>query len=230
MEAKEFIQEFQDHLAPRLDTYEQAIYLYLFRHSRLQGKAEIIVGLKSARAQMAFGVGENGKPMSEHSCYKRVRSLEAKGCLDILGSERTGTKVRLRLPSEIEGLIPLEQVEATLNLEEMDFFDVPENRSAIVRREKNKCFYCLRSITLSNYVIEHVISRPEGNNSYRNLVASCLSCNNKKGSMLAEDFLRILYRNGFLSDADFEQRLVALQLLKQGELKPEILAGNEAKP
>jgi 5-methylcytosine-specific restriction endonuclease McrA len=104
----------------------------------------------------------------------------------------------------------------------MDFFNVPENRSAIIQREDNKCFYCLRLIDSSNYVIEHVISRPKGNNSYRNLVASCLNCNNRKGKLLAEDFIRVLYRNGYLNDIDFEQRLVNLQLLKSGELKPDI--------
>ena len=222
MDLKQFLEEFQDHLAPNLDTYEQAIYLYIFRHSRLQGKLEIVVGFKSARQQMAFGVGEHGKAMSESSCYKKLRSLESKRCLHIVGAERNGTKVKLHLPSEIEGLIPPKQDTFELSLEEMNFFDVPENRAAIVRREGNKCFYCLRSITSSNYVIEHVVSRPEGNNSYLNLVASCLSCNNKKGNALAEDFLRTLYRAGYLTEVDFEQRLLALQMLKNGELKPNV--------
>ena len=48
------LQEFQDFLAPKLDCYEQAIYLYLFRHSRLHGKAEVVVGFKSARKRMAL--------------------------------------------------------------------------------------------------------------------------------------------------------------------------------
>lgn len=222
MDLKEFFREFQDYLAPKLDTYEQAIYLYLFRHTRLEGKAECVVGMRSARRQIAFGVGEHGKAMSENSCYKRLRSLEDKGCLQILGSERSGTKVKLYLPSEIEGVIPLEPEDVPLTLEEMDFFDVPENRAAIVGRESNKCFYCLRSISSSNYVIEHVVSRPKGDNSYRNLVASCLSCNNKKGDTLAEDFLRVLYRSGYLTEVDFEQRLLSLQMLKDGELKPDI--------
>jgi hypothetical protein len=33
-ELREFFQQFQDYLAPKLDTYEQAIYLYVFRHGR----------------------------------------------------------------------------------------------------------------------------------------------------------------------------------------------------
>ena len=36
MDAKRMLEEFQDYLAPKLDTYEQAIYLYILRHSRLR--------------------------------------------------------------------------------------------------------------------------------------------------------------------------------------------------
>jgi uncharacterized protein (DUF433 family) len=35
MDAKAIIEESQDLLAPKFDVYEQAIYLYLLRHSRL---------------------------------------------------------------------------------------------------------------------------------------------------------------------------------------------------
>ena len=48
MDLVEFLTQFQDHLAPRLDTYEQAIYLYVFRHTRLIGQDEAVLGFKSA--------------------------------------------------------------------------------------------------------------------------------------------------------------------------------------
>ena len=35
MDATELLVQFQDHGASRLDTYEQAIYLYAVRHGRL---------------------------------------------------------------------------------------------------------------------------------------------------------------------------------------------------
>ena len=173
---------------------------------------------------MAFGVGAKGTPMADNTCYEKLQSLKAKGCLQILGTERDGQRLHLFLPSEIEGLIPPEQVVAVLSIEEMDFFAVAENRPLILNREGNKCFYCRRTIDSSNYVIEHVMSRPDGNNSYRNLVASCRNCNNRKGNILAEDFLRGLYREGYLSSEDFEDRLAALQLLRSGELKPSLKA------
>jgi len=76
----------------------------------------------------------------------------------------------------------------------------------------------------NNFVMEHVISRPNGDNSYRNIVAACRSCNNKKDDLLAEDFLRTLYRNSLLSEDELKDRLDYLTKLKRGELRPEISA------
>ncbi len=221
IDIRKAIEEFQDHLAPRLDTYEQAIYLYVFRHSRLLGKTEVTIGFKSAVKKMSFGVGAKGTRIAEGTCYEKLRSLVDKGCLEILDTVRDGTKIRVKLPAEIPGVIPAHQQVAALSLEDMDFFNVSENRVAILRREGNQCFYCLRSVDSSNYVIEHVTSRPDGNNSYRNVVAACRNCNNRKGSATAEDYLRSLYRTGFLSTDEFEGRQHALNRLKSGELKPE---------
>lgn len=78
MDLMEFFVQFQDHLAPKLDTYEQAIYLYIFRKSRLLGLHEVTIGFKTDRSRLATGIGEGGKPMSEKSCYSRLHSLEEK--------------------------------------------------------------------------------------------------------------------------------------------------------
>jgi HNH endonuclease len=220
MDLKEFFENLQDYLAPKLDSYEQTIYLYIFRQSRLLGFEETIVGFKSARLKIALGVGEAGKPMAESTCYKRLRSLEAKGAIKILGTERNGTRIRLFLPNEMVGLIPLPVAQNDLKLEDIDFFESAERRLAILEREKHKCFYCFTKIDSSNYVIEHVVSRPIGENSYKNLVASCRRCNNRKGCESAEDYFRKLYREGFLNSEEFEERIMILEKLKLGELKP----------
>ncbi|MGH9552929.1 MAG: hypothetical protein ACRD3W_26350, partial [Terriglobales bacterium] len=71
MDSTEFLIQFHDYLAPKLDTYEQAIYLYIVRHSRLIGLDDATLGFKSARARLACGIGEKGKPLSEASVYAR---------------------------------------------------------------------------------------------------------------------------------------------------------------
>jgi hypothetical protein len=220
MDPKVVLTEFVDYLAPQLDTYEQVIYLYAIRHSRFEGRDEVVIGFKSARRRLAMGVGTKGERMAEKTCYEKLRSLQKKGCLRILGTERKGTRLRVSLPSEIDGLIPPTPTVQEMDLEELDFFTVPAHRAAILRREGNRCFYCLRAIDESTYVIEHVLSRPGGTNSYRNVVAACIGCNNRKGNVSAEEFLRRLYREGFLSDSELEGRLHALKQLVAGETRP----------
>jgi hypothetical protein len=105
MDLREFIAQFQDHLAPKLDTYEQAIYLYVFRHSRLIGLEHVTLGFKSARRHMARGAGEKGKAMSLNTVYLKLASLQSKGCIDVLRTTDAGRELRVYLPSEIAGLI-----------------------------------------------------------------------------------------------------------------------------
>jgi hypothetical protein len=229
MDVVSFLTEFQDHLAPRLDTYEQAIYLYIFRHSRLIGLDEVVLGFKTARGRMATGIGEKGKPMAEKTCYEKLRSLQAKGCLEIVTVEHNGSRIRLQLPNEIPGVVVQPVAPNAIRLEDMDFFTAEENRYLILKREGHKCFYCLRVLTASNHVIEHVVSRPAGDSSYRNVVAACRQCNNRKGDSEAEDFLRVLYREGFLSSDELEQRMSHLQRLRAGELRPALPLHTETK-
>jgi hypothetical protein len=222
VDLEKFIIEFHDRLAPCLDTYEQAIYLYVFRHSRLIGKEEVVIGFKSARARMACGIGEKGKPMSENTAYVKLQSLSSKGCIEIVASEREGRRLRLRVPSEIPGLIPDPAKPAQVSIEDLDFFDVLENRPLILKRDGYHCFYCLHEVDDGNYVLEHVISRPTGNNSYSNLVTACRACNNRKKATAAEEFLRLLYREQFLDKDELEERLANLTRLRNGELKPDV--------
>lgn len=212
--------QFQDHLAPRLDVYEQALYLYIARHTIAVGEHDATIGFKSARKKMAFGIGKAGTPPSEGIIYEKLKTLESKGCLKILSSERTGTRLRLFAPHEIPGVIPAAVANSEPSLEQMDFFTVAENRNLILEREGNRCFYCLAGLNTENYVIEHVVSRPNGDNSYRNVVASCRQCNNRKSAETAEDYLRTLYREGLLSSEDLKGRLSHLERLRAGDLRP----------
>lgn len=228
IDLEQVLKDFQDHLAPRLDMYEQAIYLYLFRHTRLVGLEEGVFGFKSARRRMACGIGEKGKPMSESTAYEKLQSLQQKGCIAILDSNRDGRRIRLILPAEIAGVVVPPAAVVPADLEAEDFFEVPENRGRILAREGHRCFYCLRQLTADNYVIEHVLSRPAGDNSYRNVVAACRQCNNRKGSSTAEDWLRTLYREALLEADDFQDRLSHLERLRAGEVKPPRGRANQA--
>ena len=215
-----FFAEYQDYLAPRLDVYEQALYLYIARHTIAVGKREATIGFKSARKKMAFGVGKVGTAPSEGVIYEKLKSLESKGCIKVLSSERLGTRLTIITSREIPGLIQASRSHEPISLEEVDFFDMPENRRLILEREGSRCFYCLAKLDKNNHVIEHVVSRPQGNNSYRNVVAACRQCNNRKNSLPVGEYLRTLYREGLLNADEFKDRQVHLERLSSGELKP----------
>jgi hypothetical protein len=217
----EFFIAYQDHAAPMLDVYEQAVYLYIARHTILAGASEAVIGFKSARKRMAFGVGQAGTPPSEGVIYAKLKGLVSKGFVEILASERSGTRVRLFTPFEIPGVVQSPAEISVLTLEEADFFEDPAHRKLILERDRYKCFYCLKGLDENNYVIEHVISRPAGGNSYKNLVASCRTCNNRKGATRADDYLRLLYRDGLLEQDEFLERQRHLEYLSRGDLKPQ---------
>ncbi len=216
----EFFIAYQDHAAPMLDVYEQAVYLYIARHTLFAGASEAVIGFKSARKKMAFGVGQAGTPPSEGVIYAKLKGLANKGFVEILASERSGTRVRLFTPFEIPGVVQSPVEISVLTLEEADFFENTAHRNLILERDQHKCFYCMKGLDDKNYVIEHVISRPEGTNSYKNLVASCRTCNNRKGATHADDYLRLIYRDGLLGQDEFQERQRHLECLRRGDLKP----------
>ncbi len=226
MDLQEFLTNFHDHLAHRLDVYEQAIYLYLVRHSRLLGLQEVTIGFKSARTRLACGIGTDGTPMSEGTAYKKLASLQSKGAVEILRTDYAGRRIRVRVPSEIPGVIPSETESPPPDLERIDFFSVAENRLLILKREEFRCFYTLRHLDERNYVIDHVVPGPARDNSYRNVVAASREANNRKGKQPADDFIRRLFREGYLTEAEFRDRLVRLAMLQRGELKPDLPIAN----
>lgn len=208
--------DISDRLFPelRLDTFEQALYWYLFRKTRLSAAIEATISY--AAIETAIGV-------TKTAATRRLRSLEAKGCIKVVDTGWGGTKVSVSLPAEILGPRTAISEATPVDIESINFFTEPQYREAILRREANACFYCLRKLSRGNNALDHLVPQSDGgNDSYRNVVATCHSCNSSKNATAAEDFLRGLYRSGRLSDTELDQRLRAVEAVKQGELKPDV--------
>lgn len=219
MDIRAFFEQFWDHLAPKLDPHEQVLYLYILRRTRWDDEPEATIGFKTAGKAVALGT-RFGAPISEGTMYAKLKSLAKKGCIKIIRTEHNGTRIALYLPHEIPGLIPSAGSATPAALETLDFFSVPENRLLLLQREDHRCFYCLSHLDASTFVAEHVVSRPNGDNSYLNVVAGCRRCNNRKGDTAADDFLRVLYREGLLNEKELEGRLSAVTRLRGGHLRP----------
>lgn len=221
MNTEDFFREYIDCAVPNLGTIEQSIYLYIIRHTYMEGKTDIHISISNAAKNNIFGLSGQGGTMGISSTRDKVYTLQEKGFVRVIDSTPTGLRLQAILPSDIPSIKKMNCVlEPLIPLEELDFYTDSLLRNKIRERENNKCFYSLQKITDENFTVDHVISRPEGKNTYNNLVATTKAMNNRKSNMLAEDFLRTLLREDRLSDIEFKERLTALNQLKAYELKP----------
>lgn len=225
-DAERVWKQIEDVLVPRLglSVVDRAVYAHLLRHSRLEGKSRLHFSI----AWLARGAG-----LSPGRTRPAMHRLLEQGILRLLKRSHTGQTVEVRLPDEIRlDLVPglesrrpalekgADDAEATL--EEIDFLANQAVREAIHARERGFCFYCLRRVDAEEEkTLDHVVPRVEGGgNSYRNLVSCCADCNSYKREMCAGDFLRRLYREGWLTRAELTGRLRALEALTEGKLRP----------
>jgi HNH endonuclease len=244
--------QFTDFLYPRLrlSLTERAVYFYLIRHTRLEGKLQ----LHCSMPWLARGLGISTGPVRES-----VRRLAVLGAVRIVQRSKAGHILEVRLPEEIlatnPGLPavagmramgtdvsmddPLNALAATLDpsinpdplansspavdLEKLDFLKTRALRNSIHLRERGHCFYCLRRTDAHTQCLDHVQPRVKaGCNSYRNLVSSCLECNSQKGEQSATDFFRALYRDRRLTASEFQAGLRRLDALTAGKLPPPV--------
>lgn len=211
---EKLIQEIEDHVVPRLrlDIGEARLYYHLLRHSRLIDKHEAVVSV----AQLCDAMN-----CSKNAVKPRLRTLEEKRVIEITNTGWAGTTLKVFLPQEIPGAMPEHADEDVINIESLDFYKDARYRPAIFEREQGRCFYCRRALSDGDYGLDHVEPQvAKGNNSYRNVVAACHSCNSFKGGTAGADHVRSLYRRGFLSAEDLEERLAQIKRLSDGQLRP----------
>lgn len=205
--------DIEDHLVPSRALFcsDRAVYFYLVRRSRLAGKRQFLISARSlSRATL----------LSRSTLRCVLRRLLGKGLLRIHDRSFQGYVLEVLLPREVPGCV-VPRAEDGRSVESLDFYFSPKNRAAIVRRERTRCFYCLRRLQNGKRVFDHVIPKSRGGkNSYRNIVACCLECNILKRDLPATELLRRLFRLQELSFREFRERRLALRALARGHLKP----------
>tara|TARA_R110002074_G_scaffold35881_2_gene97729 strand:- start:1117 stop:1812 length:696 start_codon:yes stop_codon:yes gene_type:complete len=218
---EEIFVDIQDKLVPVLDSYEQAIYHYLLRHTYLAGVETCLYSTRTA--EIGLGTGDNSKQPSMKTRSKKLRSLEEKGCIKIIERSNKGITVKLFLPSEIPSLQNQIVEISSLDIEELDFYKDRRLLGSILDREEHRCFYTGRKITAENCYLDHVIPQASsGNNSYRNIVASCYDANSMKNDKPADEFIRSLYKDEIVSLSEFQELKEKVAKLQAGELQPNI--------
>jgi biotin operon repressor len=207
--------EIEDLLIPhlKLDVWERSLYYCLLRQTRLRGSTSGVFSLTVLATLLS---------MSEWKVREVIRSLDSKGCVSVKERSQKGHLLLVHLPAEL-GLPILTEEHLIVDIESLDFFTGRKWLGPLLVREGNRCFYCLRDVTSESCALDHVVPRVDGvDNSYRNIVISCHDCNARKQETVGEDYLRFLYRRSLLSEAEFEDRMHALEELTAGRLVPKV--------
>jgi len=223
MDVERVIREIEDVLFPQLqlDAWERVVYWHLFRHTRLEGRAAIVIGIDPLSRRTGI---------STTKVRETLRSMAQKGCISIDDRTRVGHGIKVVLPEDLPGLV-ISSEPIPLDIEQIDFFTGRRYLRPLMERQAGRCFYCLRDLIAESSALDHVIPQVAGgNNSYRNVVVSCHECNARKQALQAEDYLRFLYRDGVLGQNDLKERLEALSQIVAGTVIPSAAAQPGVEP
>ncbi len=216
IEWKSIYSDVEDVLIPGLglSAYDRAIYYHLLRHTRLKGKES---------AMFAIGPLSKATAISDIKVREVIRELHRKGCLRIEDRTRLGHLISVLLPTEIAGLARPAAQDESIDLLAINFFSNRRYLGAMLARENGACFYCLKKLSEENCELDHVCPQKDvADHSYKNIVVACHTCNKAKGDRAAEDFVRSLYRSGVLNEKELQLRVAAIELLRAGQLVPEL--------
>lgn len=199
-ELPELIGTVVDYLQPMLLPYEAAIYWHMFRHSVIAtGDVFARVSVRGLQEGVVTSMRSDSaeKGMSYGTVKDSLSRLCEKGAISLAGdTTREGTLYRVHLPEEIAvcrdamSRAQEERLPKTDPKREADFYNIRENRQKIFERDKFLCHHCGKLLTRFSATIDHLQPVSEGgDNSYGNLVTSCLQCNSQRGAQPLMDFL-----------------------------------------
>ena len=202
--------EFEDYLAPLLGMKpgERAVYSYLVRHSRLEGRRGVVLGMP----QLGRGAGMGYAPARFH-----LFRLARKRCVEVKLYRRRSYAIRVFLPEEVlRELRPRDFAAVSLELRRVSKNRVL--RAKILRRERGRCFYCNQVLVEGRIWFDHIVPLARGGNpEEKNVVACCMRCNQSKSTRSGEEFLRRLRDAGTISKQRFKKQRAAMREILSGK-------------
>jgi len=203
----------EDHLVPRLrlSPCERALYYHLLRHSRLLGRRSLHV----SKTVLSKSSG-----LSENTVLARLRTLARKSCVKIVERSFRGHFVEVLTPQEVLNACRQAASEGRPT-EVLTTLKSRKLRAAIFKRDRHRCFYCLRPLGPQFSTLDHIVPLCSGGEHLpHNLVACCFDCNSRKHLLSATDFLRVLRREHRFSPPEYRARLKALRSIQRRRQKP----------
>ena len=151
-ELPEIIASVVDYLQPALLPYEAAIYWYMFRHSIVTtGDVFVRVSVRGLGGKVITSSSGQSSALSYASVKDALSGLRDKGAISLAGdTDREGTPYRIHLPEEIAlcreamSKAQQEQLPQIDPKQELDFYNIKENRLKVFERDKYLCHYCAK--------------------------------------------------------------------------------------
>lgn len=198
LEIPDILSAVVDYLQPDLLPFEAAIYWHLFRHSILStGQQYVRTSVRGLAKSVIKSPSGQSESLSYGTVQKALQGLEDKGAVLKAGdTNREGTLYKILLPEEIPSCqVRMKEKETEDKDEidikiELDYYNVPENRLKLFERDGYRCRYCEKQLTRFTATLDHLqpVSRG-GDNSYENLITSCLHCNSRRGNRPVMDII-----------------------------------------
>jgi hypothetical protein len=191
LEIPSIISAIVDYLQPNLLPYESAIYWNLFRNSVLKsGQQYIRVSVRGLSKNVIISSSGQSASLSYNTIQNVLLGLETKNVILKAGdTNREGTLYKVFLPDEIPICQELlkqskdNSIKEIVEKKELDYYNIIENRLKVFERDSYQCKYCSKQLTRFSATLDHLqpVSKG-GDNSYDNLITSCLHCNSRRGN------------------------------------------------
>lgn len=127
MDWQKVVREIEDTLIPycKFDIWERGMYYFLLGQTRIRGLEYATIPLSSLSDALSC---------SEWQARKVIRGLAEKGCIE-LEQTRKGHHVKVLLPTELDILLPQDEMEE-VNIDELDFFKNRDYVDVLLKRER----------------------------------------------------------------------------------------------
>lgn len=208
LELPNLIAQVVDYLQPKLFPYEAAIYWHMFRHSiAANGTQRVRVSVRGLCSGVITSNSGQSEKLSYGTVQDSLRGLEEKNAIRRDGdTNRFGTPYLVLLPEEISWCLDLmkqEQADKQIRRpvdekNEVDYYNIDENRLKVFERDGYKCKYCEKLLTRFSATLDHIqpVSKG-GTNAIDNLVTTCLHCNSRRSNRPVMEALKeIQYGTG----------------------------------
>jgi hypothetical protein len=199
LELPDMLVDISSHLQPFLEPYEAAFYWYMFINSVVKyGRQEVRVSVRGMQEGVIHSSSGQSVALSYASVSNTLKSLESKFCILRIGeTSRDGTPYKVCLPEEIPLVqeskikdLPSDSDSHSVKSDNIDYYNIKENRIKVFERDQYKCVYCNKQLTRITATLDHIepVSLG-GNNSIDNLKTACLHCNSRRGNREVSDFI-----------------------------------------